>query len=205
LWVCRRALARVRDSTVNDPAWCGVEESMDGARPLGTATRDLAPRRGRTLVVTTLACVAATLVARELVSAYASGALPRAALDLLLPPLASLLLYGSSPKAAMAMAISIAVAACGVAVLGFDTAPAGALDAVLLCTAAIATPIVFDLVLADLGRSLRCDPLDWRTALLTFVAVLAILLSASWRRRQADAHEGSASHALAIDAGGRAG
>ena len=98
------------------------------------------------------------------------------------------------------------VAAIGIAALGFGAVPPTALDAVLLCTAAIVTPIVFDLVLVDLGRSLHCDPSDWRTALVVFVTALVVLLSSSRQQSQREARGDATSHRLAPQAGsGRAG
>ena len=132
-------------------------------------------RRPRTLGVLAVSCLAAALISHDLASAYETGAILSIAIELVLPPLASLLVYHSSSKSPVAVALSASITALAIGIFGIDRVSASALDGFLLVTTSVAIPIGLDLSLADMGRALRHDNLDWRIASLGFVVALPVL------------------------------
>jgi hypothetical protein len=137
-----------------------------------------APRRRSlfsTLGVLAVSCLAAALISHDLASAYESGAILSIAIELALPPLAGLLVYHSSSKSPVAVALSASIVALAIGIFGIDRVSASALDGFLLVTTSVAIPIVLDLSLTDMGKALRHDNLDWRIASLGFVVALPVL------------------------------
>jgi hypothetical protein len=132
-------------------------------------------RRPRTLGVLAVSCLAAALIAHDLAAAYESDAILSIAIGLVLPPLASLLVYHRSSKSPVAVALSVSITALAIGIFGIDRVSASALDGFLLVATSVAMPIVLDLALADMGRALRHDDLDWRIASLGFVVALPVL------------------------------
>jgi hypothetical protein len=172
-----RALSRV-------PAFPPHTETTDG----GTATA-----AASAFWLGIVPCVTALLVSLALASAYENATILPVLVELGLPPLIALLLYQASPKATIAPLLSLAVAALGLNAFGVTSMSAKPLDGLLLVTASIAGPILFDLELMDLGRLLRWDVVDRRLVPVTFVVMTAILLAVEFpaasriaRREDAD-------------------
>jgi hypothetical protein len=181
-----RCLAQLRDEQLCDVTPRYMEKRhlalwSTGAVPSQrevVAVQAAAPRRRSlfsTLGVLVVSCIAAALISHDLASAYESGAILSIAIELVLPPLASLLVYHSSSKSPVAVALSVSIAALAIGIFGIDRVSASALDGFLLVTSSVAIPIALDLSLADMGRALRYDNLDWRIASLGFVVALPVL------------------------------
>jgi len=77
-------------------------------------------RRPRTLGVLAVSCLGASLISHDLASAYERDAILSIALELVLPALASLLVFRSSSKSAVAVALSVSISALAIWIFGID-------------------------------------------------------------------------------------
>jgi hypothetical protein len=120
-------------------------------------------------------CVAALLGSLALATAYESAAILPTLVELAAPALLALVLYRSSPKAAIVPLLSLSAAALAIDTLGGTPMLARPVNGFLLVSAAIALPVLLDLGLIDLGR-LRGNVVSGSWIASTFVVLTALLL-----------------------------
>jgi hypothetical protein len=139
----------------------------------------LAGNRSKYLGGIALGILAAYLVATAISVAYRESEMLNVALTLVLPPLALLSVYRGSEKCFVFCAASLLLAA-----LCFSASPAVGVPRVgpglvLMTIGSMATPVIVDLLVIDMGRRIHVGPLLVRTAQVAFL--IALIPLASWK------------------------
>ena len=129
-----RCLANVCDQQLRDVTARAMEQRhLEIAREIAVVERPAvvmqsrpspfsSPRRAPTLAVLAISCLAAALVSHDLASAYESDAMLSIAIELVLPALASLLVYRSSAKSAIAVPLTVSITALAIGIFGIERA-----------------------------------------------------------------------------------